>query len=212
MFDFMLAPENMPFAVALALMVMIGIVEAVGLGLGAVDLDVGADAHADADVLGWLGVGKVPLLILLIVLLALFGLIGLTIQQIADAVMGDPLSPWLAGPAAFLASLPLTGSVARGLARILPRDETTAVELDSLVARRATVTVGTARRGSPAQARVRDAFGQTHYVMVEPSADHQSVEAGETLLLVRREGSVFIGLLEGEAFAPLDERPALGSN
>ena len=212
MFEFILAPENLPFAVALALMLMIGVVEALGLGLGAVDLDAGVDAHADADVLGWLGVGKVHLLILLIVLLASFGLVGIGVQQIAAAITGAPLSPWLAAPAALVAALPLTGTLARGLARILPRDETTAVGLESLVGKRAIVTVGTARRGSPAQARVRDVHGQSHYVMVEPSSDHQAVEAGETLLLVRREHGIFIGLLEGEAFAPLDERPALGSN
>lgn len=210
MFDFILAPENLPFGVALALMVMIGLVEALGLGLGAADMDVGADA--DGDVLGWLGVGAVPLLVLIIVLLALFGLVGLTIQQVADAVTGSPLSPWLAAPAALVAALPLTSGAARALARVLPKDETTAVDIATLVGKRATVTVGVARRGSPAQARVRDAHGQSHYVMVEPSADHQEVPAGETMLLVRREDGVFIGLYEGEALAALDDRPALGRN
>jgi membrane protein implicated in regulation of membrane protease activity len=210
MLDFILAPENLPFAVALALMAMIGLVEALGLGLGAIDLD--ADVQADGDLLGWLGVGTVPLLVLIIVLLALFGLIGVTIQQVAAALTGSPLSPWLAAPAALAAALPLTGGAARALARILPKDETTAVDIATLVGKRATVTVGVARRGSPAQARVRDAHGQSHYVMVEPSGDHQQVGAGETMLLVRREDGVFIGLYEGEALAALDDRPALGRN
>ncbi|HEV2080250.1 MAG TPA: YqiJ family protein [Allosphingosinicella sp.] len=212
MFDFILAPENLPFAVALALMLMIGVVEALGLGLGAVDLDAGVDVNGDFDMLAWLGVGKVPLLILIVVLLGLFGLSGIILQQIAAAVAGGPLSAWLAAPAALIAALPLTGGAARALARVLPQDETTAVSLESLIGKRATVTVGTARRGSPAQARVRDVHGQSHYVMVEPSADHQSVSAGQTMLLVRREDSVFIGLYEGEELAALDERTALGSN
>jgi len=162
--------------------------------------------------LAWLGVGKVPLLILVVVLLALFGIVGIVLQQIAAALTGGPLSLWLAAPAALVAALPLAGGAASALARILPHDETTAVSLDSLVGKRAIVTVGTARRGSPAQARVRDVHGQSHYVMVEPSADHQSVSAGETMLLVRREDAVFIGLYEGEALASLDERAALRSN
>ena len=210
MLEFLLAPENLPFAVALVLMLMIGLVEAIGLGAGAVHLD----AHADADggdLLGWLGVGEVPLLMLLVTFLALLGLIGLTLQQFVAALMGAPLSPWLAAPIAFVATLPLLGMSARGLARIMPADETTAVALDSLVGKRATVTVGAARRGSPAQARVRDAYGQSHYVMIEPNDDRQSVAAGETVLLVRREGEIFIGLAEGDALIPrLDDRPALG--
>ena len=208
MLEFILATENLPFTAALALMVVIGLVEAAGFGLGSADMDVGA--HADADLLGWLGVGKVPLLALLVVLLALFGLIGFGLQQLAAALLGGPLSPWIAAPAAFVASLPLLGTAARGLGRILPQDETTAVGLDSLLGRRATITVGTARSGSPAQARVRDVHGQAHYVMVEPT-DAASVPEGASLLLVRREGDIFIGLYEGERLEALADRPQLGA-
>ncbi|HEX8442280.1 MAG TPA: YqiJ family protein [Allosphingosinicella sp.] len=205
MFDFLVAPENLPFAIALALMLMIGAVEALGLGASAAHLDVHADADG-GDLLGWLGVGEVPLLVTLVVLLALFGLIGVGLQQFAAALIGAPLSPWLAAPVAFVAALPLLGLASRALARIMPGDETTAVSLDSLVGKRAQITVGSARRGSPAQARVRDVHGQSHYVMVEPVTDGQSVGAGETVLLVAREGQVFIGLAEGDALVPrLDE-------
>ncbi len=93
-----------------------------------------------------------------------------------------------------MAALPLTGIFARGLNRILPGDETTAVSLDNLLGKRAEIVVGEARRGSPARGRVRDAHGQTHYVMVEPSDDTGWLATGATALLVRREGDLFIGL------------------
>lgn len=207
MLEFLTAPDNLPFAVALALMLMIGAVEAIGLGVGAIDTDVHGDA---GDLLAWLGLGRLPLLMVLVVLLALFGLIGLAGQQIADAVLGTTLAPWIAAPAALVAALPLTGMVARGLARIMPQDETTAISLDDLVGRRATITVGTARSGSPARASVRDRHGQVHYVMVEPTDERQAVGEGGIVLLVRREGDHFIGLAEGETlFAGAAERPAL---
>ena len=217
MFDFILAPANLPFSVALAVMLMIGAVEALGLGFGAVHLDAHADVHADlhvdgdlgVDPLGWLGLGTVPLLVLLVILLALFGLIGIFVQQVATALAGAPLSPWLASAIALVGALPLGGLCAGGVARILPHDETTAVSLDSLVGRRATVTVGVARCGSPARARVKDMHDQAHYVMVEPMERSTAVEAGGTLLLVRREGEIFIGLAEGEALTALDDRPVL---
>lgn len=197
MLDFMMAPENLPFAVALVLMLMIGAVEALGLGVGAAGMDAGPDLDGDADLLGWLGIGRIPLLMLIVVLLALFGLIGIIGQQVAATFLGAPLSPWIAGPAAFTAALPVTGLAARGLARIMPQDETTAVSLDELVGLRATIVVGIARQGSPARASVRDRHGLTHYIMAEPT-DGQSVGEGGTLLLVRREGEIFVGLAEGQ--------------
>ena len=202
MLDFIAETQNLPFSAALLLMLMIGAVEALGLGASAANLDLDADADA-GHLLGWLGVGEVPLLMLLVVLLAWFGAIGLAFQQAIG-----PVSPWLASAAALTAALPLTAFTARGLARIMPRDETTAVSLETLIGKRATVTVGVARRGSPAQARVRDVHGQPHYVMIEPTGDGESIAAGETVLLVRREGNIFIGLGDGDALLPrLDERP-----
>jgi hypothetical protein len=193
--DFFLLPGNLPFSVALVLMLMIGAAELIGLGASSVHLDADADAHADgSDMLAWLGIGKVPLLIVLTVLLALFALLGIGLQQFATAWLGGPLSPWLAAPAAFVGALPLTGIGARGLARILPSDETTAVGLGALLGRRAEIVIGEAKRGCPARARVRDVHGQTHYVMVEPTDDDVVLTAGAVALLVRREGELFFGL------------------
>jgi hypothetical protein len=210
MLDFLLAPANLPFAVALTVMLLIGAAEAAGLGGAGVDAGADLETGGGFDPLGWLGIGRLPLLTVLVVLLAAFGLAGIALQQIAAALLGAPLSPWIAAPAAFVAALPLTAAGARVLAQILPRDETTAVGLDSLIAKRATVIVGTARRGSPARARVRDVYGQTHYVMIEPTGDEESLGEGETALLVRREGEIFIGLGEGRTLsAGPDDRPAL---
>jgi membrane protein implicated in regulation of membrane protease activity len=189
MLEIIAAPANLPFSVALLVMLMIGAVEALGLGASAVHLDMHADVDGGGDLLGWLGIGRVPLLMLFVVFLALFGLAGLAVQQFAG-----PLSLWIAVPAAIAAALPLTGLGARGLARIMPGDETTAVGLDELVGRRGTITIGTARRGSPAQARVSDVHGQVHYVMVEPYDDDHSICQGDTVRLDRREGNIFIAV------------------
>jgi hypothetical protein len=204
MFDFLLIAETLPFSVALLLMVLIGIAEAVGIGAGAAHID----AHADGDWLGWLGIGQVPLLIVLVVLLALFGMIGIGLQQLAAAILGGPVSPWLAAPAALAAALPLTGVCARALAHVMPGDETTAVTLDHLLGKRAEIVVGEARRGSPARGRVRDVHGQTHYVMLEPSDDRAVLATGATALLVHREGELFIGLPDIDPFLSPIEDPA----
>ena len=201
MLEFIAAPANLPFAVALLVMLLIGLVEALGLGASAAHLDIDADAHA-GDLLAWLGIGRVPLLMVLVVFLAAFGLAGLALQQLAASLLGAPVSPWLAAAGALAAALPLTGLGARGLARIMPQDETTAVGLDELVGKRGTIMLGTARRGSPAQARVRDVHGQTHYVMVEPHDENHPFAEGETILLVHREGHIFTGIGEADGLTP----------
>jgi hypothetical protein len=193
---FLIDAANLPFAVALVLMLLIGAVEAAGLGGAAVDLDHGGEG------LAWLGLGRVPLLVVLVVFLALFGVIGLAIQQVAAALAGDPLSPWLAAPAAAFAALPLTGVASRGLARILPRDETTAVPLETLIGRVGTITLGEAREGSPARARVEDQHGQAHYVMVEPDNAGQIFREGETVLLVHHNRDLFRGIAYDNPLLP----------
>ena len=212
MFDFLTAAENLPFSVALALMLLLGLVEAIGLGIGSgLDLDAPVlDGHADGpDALSWLGVGQVPLLILLVAFLTSFGLLGIAGQRVADAFLGDPLSPWIAAPLAALAALPITALLSRGLARVLPGDETTAVEIDSLVGRRGVVALGQARRGAPAQARVRDRHDHLHHVMVEPFHDDGALREGEEIVLVGREGHLFTALGEGQPLTSLTA-PRLG--
>ncbi|MGH6782517.1 MAG: OB-fold-containig protein, partial [Sphingomonadaceae bacterium] len=110
---------------------------------------------------------------------------------------GALLPGWIAAPAAGVAALPVTGLLARGLARILPQDETTAIDLGDLVGLSATIVVGRATEGAPAKARVRDHFGQTHYVMAEPDNHGQALSEGEEILLVRREGHVFRAIATG---------------
>ncbi|KQX20238.1 MULTISPECIES: YqiJ family protein [unclassified Sphingomonas] len=189
MLELLAAGENLAFVIALGTMVLIGLVEAVGLGSGAFGHDL--DLDADGEWLGWLGFGRLPLLMLLVVFLACFGVIGLVGQQLALSHLGTLLPGWVAIPAAGVAALPATGGMARLVGRIMPQDETTAIGIDQLVGLHAEILVGTAAQGSPAKARVRDFHGQAHYVMVEPDSPDARFAEGVEVLLVRRENHVF---------------------
>jgi hypothetical protein len=186
---FLAAGENLAFVIALGTMVLIGLVEAVGLGSSALGHDL--DLDADGDWLGWLGFGRLPLLMLLVVFLACFSVIGLVGQQIALSSFGALLPGWIAIPAAGVAALPATGGMARIIGAIMPRDETTAIGIDQLVGLHAQIVVGTATQGSPAKARVRDFHGQVHHVMVEPDIASARFAEGAEVLLVRREDHLF---------------------
>lgn len=189
MLEFLAAGENLAFVIALGTMVLIGLVEAVGLGSSALGHDLDIDGHGEW--LGWLGFGRLPLLMLLVVFLACFSVIGLVGQQIALSAIGTLLPGWIAIPAAGVAALPATGGMARIVGAIMPRDETTAIGIDQLIGLHAHILVGTAAAGSPAKARVRDFHGQTHYVMVEPDTPDTRFTEGTEILLVRRENQVF---------------------
>lgn len=194
MIDFWLADENMIFVAALVLMVAIGLLQLVGMGEFGTDLDadVNGEVTGVADGLAsFLGIGRLPFLILLTLFLMLFALTGFAGQQLLQAFTGALLTPYIAVPATALVALPLTGLLSRPLARILPRDETTAVSIDELVGRRATIEIGTAKMGYPARARASDRYRHTHFLMVEPDSADLSFAQGEEVLLVRREGDIF---------------------
>lgn len=197
MLDFLGASQNVLFSAAIVVMMLVGLLQAIGLGG---DFDV--DADADLDALSWLGIGRVPLMILLVVFLASFGLIGLIGQQALLGLTGALLSPLYAVPAAAVLTLPVTGMLAHGLARILPRDLTTAIDIDELAGAGAVIVMGRATRGSPARARVEDRHGQAHYVMAEPDMPDTAFVEGERILLVRREGDIFRAISRGDHHLP----------
>jgi hypothetical protein len=195
MFDLFLTPAYLPFAIAFVVMIGIGVIEAIGLGLGHLDVDGDLGVDGGHGLLDWLGLGReLPILIWLTSLLGCFTLAGVAIQQVATGVAGAPLGWPLAAGGALVAGLLLNMLAANGLARVMPGFESTAITTDELLRGHATVLEGTARRGQPARAKVVDRHGQAHIVMVEPHDDDGAVAAGETVLIVRREGPRFFGV------------------
>jgi hypothetical protein len=207
--QFLTTAGNLPFTTALALMLGIGALEGLSLLFGATlssVLEHDSPVHLDADVaeidapgwsaqvLSWLHVGKVPMLMLLVIFLTAFGLIGLTLQALISGFFAKLLPAWLATIPALVLSLPVVRGTGGIVKRIMPRDETDTVSEDSFVGRVATITLGRATPGSPAQARLRDQHGTTHYVMVEPDQAEETFEAGQQVLLVRRQGALFRAL------------------
>lgn len=190
------APETWPFGAALAVMVGLSIVEGFGLML----------AHSPSNFLegmlpevpdgvdgplGWLHVGKVPLLVLLVLFLAGFTLAGYVIQSVAHGLAGVLLPAWGASIPAFFAGLSTVKGVGGLLAKIMPGDETSAVSEQTLVGRAGVIVSGHARNGVAAQAKVRDANGRAHYVMVEPDIAEQTLDEGAAIVLVRKAGARF---------------------
>jgi len=146
----------------------------------------------DVSLLDWLGLGsELPILIWLTSLLGCFTIAGIALQQSATAIRGEPLTWMAASIGALVVGAPLNTLAANVLAKVMPKFETTVVSRDDLLRRRGVILEGSARRGSPARAKVVDQHGQAHFVMVEPHDDMEIIPSGETALLVRREGQIF---------------------
>ena len=197
------AAETWPFTVATCLVLLIAIVEGIAMVVGA-NLSESLQAllpdpwdavHGPFDnVLGWLHIGRVPVLVLLILFLAGFAITGFAINIVAHRSFGFWVPPLVSTPLAFFAALPVVRILGAGLARLIPQDETYAVSFETLVGRVATIVNGTARTGYPAQARVSNEHGQAIYVMVEPDVSGLEFKSGEQILLKKQiSGSRFTG-------------------
>ena len=204
---FLFSDGNYPFALALTLMLIIAVLEGVltliGAGLSqmldnllpSVDLSVDTDMPAPgiSRFLAWLRVGQVPVLILLIVFLTLFGVSGVVLQSLLQNILGFTLPSVLAVIPAMAIALPGTRASAGLMGKWVIKDETEAISSADFIGQVVVITLGESRSGSPAEARFRDRFGTTHYLMVEPDND-EAFKQGEHMLLVAQSGAVYRGI------------------
>lgn len=213
MIELLTADETQIFVVALAVMLIIAAMEGVATLMGAglsgfldsllpevdVDIDIDLDGPQSSPplftrFLGWLRIGQVPVLMIIVIFLTAFGLIGLSMQQIARGMVGGYLPGWICAVGAAAVALPVVRLLGGVLAFIMPKDETSAVAETTFIGRIATITLGTARQGSPAEARLHDEHGQVHYIMLEPDTETEAFSQGTDVLVTERLGSVFRGI------------------
>lgn len=202
-------PDLLPFSIAAAVLVGLVLVEVVSTLLGAsaaAALDHVLGWHAalhhggpdtDPGPLDWLNVGRVPLLVLLMILLASFAVLGFLAGSVVLS-LSLRLPGWVLAVPAFAVALPLTRVVSRGLGRLVPRDESYAIDAAHLVGRTAEVTVGPARAGVVARARVQDGFGNWHFPRIVPADAGAEIAVGTIVLIVgEREGVLSVTPAEG---------------
>lgn len=176
--------------------------------LDAAELDAAAEtpvtpgAGGSDHALSWLGLGKVPFSIWLAGTLTAFGISGYLIQLVAVTVAGTQLPAMIAAPLALLPGIALGARFARAIGGIMPKSESSAISRRSFGNRRGVITVGTARRGHPAQARFTDGHGNMHYAQVEPLKDDDTLGQGTEIAILRlRDGTLRAIRLDTDAKA-----------
>lgn len=193
--ELLLAPESRPFAIAATLLVGLVGIEVLMLLIGVSISDFvekSLDLH-DGGGLNWLNVGGVPLLILIMIALGAFAGIGFAIQGVARAV-AIPLPALVASMGALALAVPVIRSGSRVVARIVPRDETYAVELADLVGRTGQVSRGPLDQGLPGSVHLKDGHGNWHTVRARASKDQAPMPTGASVLLVDLQGGIFIAI------------------
>lgn len=197
MFDLFLLDENLPFTVALAVALFIGIIEVISLLIGGIssafdgilpEKDIHVDIDGGFSITDFLCIGRIPLLMWLVVFLVSYGLCGILFQSFFH------FDTYIAGFIIIPVALFPTRYISLLLHKILPQDFTTALHSDSFIGMKATIVVGTAHKGHPAQAKFKDMYDQTHYVMVEPENDSNFLQGEELILTAKKNSTVFFAV------------------
>ena len=177
-------PGTEIFWEALLVVAGLGLVELVSVLLGVSAsglLDDGLGYHGPGDhdggLLGgwmsWLNAGGVPLLVLAVILLSAFAIFGFILQAVAASV-GGPMPALAAGVLSLVWAVPATRWLSRGVARIMPRDETSAISQDGFIGLLGTVTIGPLDQGQPGVHEVggHGALGAPGRLVRQKQQDH----------------------------------------
>jgi hypothetical protein len=198
--DILLAPDVRPFAVAAAIMLALGGIELlatlVGFSLSHIGKDIGVETDSESGLGGlflWINAGRLPLLILIILALGVFSIAGFFLQGLAHGV-GISVPASIAALAAAAGSIPVIRVTSRGIARIIPRDETYAVEDADFIGHVAEVSIGPLDQGLPGRVRLKDVFGNWHSLVARASPESTPLPVGASVLLVDRDAKSFIAI------------------
>ncbi|MAJ70204.1 MAG: DUF1449 family protein [Alteromonadaceae bacterium TMED7] len=196
MLSFLLDDANFWFSCALGIVIALFILEMAGMFfgvslLGLVDDQAALDADADTssgftEFGSWLALDRVPLLVWLVLLLTTFGSAGLTFNFLSLTLLDTYFARWLITLLAVVAGLFFTARFGTFIARLLPKQESSATTADELVGTVGHITVGVARQNSPAEGKFVDAHGQPHYLLVEPIEPDEQFSQGEKILLIQK--------------------------
>jgi len=158
--------------------------------LGAAELDTAdeADGGSPHALLAWLGVGRVPAIIVLLLLCLIFGAVGLAVCEPLARLLGEGVALWIALPIAASAATCGTALVTRALAYVWPQTETYAPLQRDLLGACAVVVIKL--QGDECIVRLLDAGGAELRLHCRVPAS--PVAVGEAVELSAREGHIYL--------------------
>lgn len=188
MFELLFAYDLMPFHLSVIMLLLLSMAETLGSYIGL------KPSHL-FNKLAPIWLSKSPLvqvkfskMLILVFLFINFSFAGYVLQLMSFAYQ-QALMPWYyAVLVALIVAIFFTVFMIHCLDQVIPpKFQQTQ---SNLLGRLATVSSGNARPGFSAQARVRDEFGQLHYVQIEP--EFGEIEIQSQVLLIRFKKSHYI--------------------
>lgn len=209
MIAFLLADFNTGFAIALGLVVALAALEGAGMLIGLslmslldqispIELDVEVDAEFSdgglTPLLGWLCLNRLPLLIWLVLFLTSFAIAGYSTNFALLNAANIMLPEFIVYSLSFVVAIFLTRYLGIPLGRLLPKNESSAVSNNSFNGLIAKITIGTAKKDSPAEAALLDKFNQKHYVLVSPDDATEIFNQGDEVVLVEKQKNIWLAI------------------
>ncbi|MGB1212449.1 MAG: OB-fold-containig protein [Pikeienuella sp.] len=218
MLDFLLAPEMAPFSFAFLLVIGLVVLELVFLLLGGsligmdadgpeldleaefdFDGEVGAEPELNSEIdgavpsgpLAWLGLGEAPFVLWLAGVATSFGIAGYCAQLMSNAMFGGMIPAVIIAPLAIVPGIIGGKIIARAIAAMAPKTESSAISRQFLGGRIGVITQGTASKGRPAEARIVDRYGNPQYLRVEPREDGVTIPQGTDVIIFRPVGDIY---------------------
>lgn len=197
--EFILSYDNLPYLVCLVVIAVLGFIElmarAAGISLIAMtDMPTCNPSPSESltnNLGNWLCLDRMSALLWCLMAMGLFALLGFGINCLLWLVtlptLPQSISVWII--------FPLTGLACHWLGQSScwrqDATEDLAVDEQDLGGRVAITTFGDAAPGVPAEALVRDATEQQHYVLVEPRSGEASFTPGTSVVLIRRDKNIW---------------------
>ncbi|MEG3766863.1 OB-fold-containig protein [Alteromonas sp. 14N.309.X.WAT.G.H12] len=151
------------------------------------ETDIEASSSFLSTLVNGLALNRVPIMIWFILFLTLFASCGLLINALhALYIDGRYFSILESVPVSMIVALLLTGPSAKTLAKFLPTKKPIELCNEDFIGVVAEITIGVARSGTPAEAKLRDKYGHPHYLLVEPFEPNESFSKGEKVILVKK--------------------------
>lgn len=197
--DLFLDLHSTPFAVAAIILAALTLLEMccllIGFSLSELIGKALPDDHGSgmSGLLSWLNYGGVPVLVLLMLFLGMFAINGFVFQAIARTLW-LPLPTLVAAVPAFLVAIPEVRSLTRIVGRLVPRDETYAVNLAEFIGRTGEVTVGPLDQGLPGRVRIKDRHSNWHTFRARAAPNEPPMAIGAQVLIVDHESNIFIAI------------------
>lgn len=195
-----LAAEMLPYSISFLIFLTFACLEfmVLILGWGIFDFldDLFTPQQGDLDLDGQSSLGsffayinpdKVPFSMVLISLFFIFSFFGYLLQTLFGAII---LS--ISIPIVTILTLISLRHLTILIAKLLPKDNSEVVSTDSFIGKKALILDPVSKKNLPARAKIKDIYGEIHYIRVEPLSSEDIFYEGESVLVIEKLGLLFL--------------------